>query len=234
MGRRPRKKIGRGRFWRKKSTAPRPVRRGKRAVFLALVVIALVGYLAFRVADDTIIPAVTTIANQRVVTVMNEVINESLADIVANLALTSEDFYNMSLDDTGRLTSLSVDTILVNQLAAQLAVDISSVLSYDRPMQIGVPIGLFTGVPIFAGIGPNFSLNIVPAGEARVEYDTSFTSAGINQINFQVWLYVEANMRIVIPLQEAIVPVSRRVALVNTVFAGEVPEGMLLTDFGIN
>ena len=201
---------------------------------MALVVIALGGYLIFRVADNTIIPAVTTIANQRVVTVMNDVINTSLTDIIALHNLTSEDFYNMTQDGTGRLNSLSVDTILVNQVAAQLAVDISSALSYEQPMQVGVPIGLFTGVPIFAGFGPDFSLNIVPAGEARVEYATSFTSAGINQINFQVWLYVEANMRVVIPLQETIVPVSRRVALVNTIFAGEVPDGMLLTDLGIN
>jgi len=201
---------------------------------MALIVVGLGGFLMFRVTNDTILPAVTTIANQRVVTVMNDVINDSLTDIVSELELTSENFYNMSLDSTGRLNSLSVDTILVNQVAAQLAVDISAALSYDAPMQVGVPLGLFTGVPIFAGLGPDFSLNIVPAGEARVEYATSFTSAGINQINFQVWLYVEANMRVVIPLQEATVPVSRRVPLVNTIFAGEVPEGMLLTNFGIN
>jgi len=234
MGRRPRKKKSRGWLWRKNRAPARPRSRGKRAVFMALIVIALGGYFVFRVADDTIIPAVTTIAGQRVVTVMNDVINESLTDIIQSFALTSEDFYNMSLDDTGRLNSLSVDTILVNQVAAQLAVDISAALSYEDPMQVGVPVGLFTGVPIFAGFGPDFSLNIVPAGEATVEYATSFTSAGINQINFQVWLYVEANMRIVIPLQETTIPVTRRVALVNTIFAGEVPDGMLLTDFGMN
>ena len=208
--------------------------RGKKALFAVLVVFILGGYLFFIAADRTIIPAVTTIANQRVVTVMNEVINESLTSIISDLSLTSEHFYSMTKDDTGRLNSLSVDTILVNQVAAQLAVDISGRLSYEDPMQIGVPMGLFTGVPIFAGVGPDFYLTIMPAGEATVEYATSFTSAGINQINFQVWLYVEASMRIVIPLQETIVPVSRRVALVNTIFAGEVPDGMLLTDFGMN
>jgi len=218
MGRRPRKKNS----------------RAKRILFLLLIIVILGGYFAIVVADRTILPAVTTIANQRVVTVMNEVINESLTDIVDSFELTSENFYNMTQDVDGRLNSLSVDTILVNQVAAQLAVDISSKLSYESPMQVSVPMGLFTGIPIFAGAGPNFSLNIIPIGEATVEYATSFTSAGINQINFQVWLYIEANMRIVLPLQETTVPVSRRVPLVNTIFAGEVPDGMLLTDFGFN
>jgi len=218
MGRRVRKKVNRGR----------------RAFVFILIIIALVSWLMFTVVDNTIIPAVTTIASQRAVTVINEVINETLTGIIDDFALTSEDFYNLTTDDTGRLTSLSVDTILVNRVANLLAMDVSGGLSYGDAMRVGVPMGLFTGMPIFAGAGPDFYVNIVPAGEATVEYETSFTSAGINQINFQVWLYVETTMRIVLPLQDTTIPVSRRVPLVNTVFAGEVPEGMLLTDFGMN
>jgi sporulation protein YunB len=119
-------------------------------------------------------------------------------------------------------------------VSSLLAVDISNSLSIDNPTPIAVPIGMLTGIPILAGLGPEFSVNIIPAGEAKVEYETSFTSAGINQINFQVWLVVSTNMRIVVPLQEETIPISRRVPLVNTVFAGVVPEGMILTDFGIN
>ena len=208
--------------------------RGKRAFILALIVTAFVAWLMFYVVDGTIIPVVTTIASQRAVTVINEVINETLTGIIDDFVLTSEDFYSLTTDDTGRLTSLSVDTILVNRVANLLAMDVSSRLSYGDAMRVGVPMGLFTGMPIFAGAGPDFYVNVVPAGEATVEYETSFTSAGINQINFQVWLYVETTMRIVLPLQDATIPVSRRVPLVNTVFAGEVPEGMLLTNFGMN
>ena len=217
-----------GRRKRKKAS------RGKRAFILALITLSLVAWLMFYVVDGTIIPAVTTIASQRAVTVINEVINETLTGIIDDFVLTSEDFYSLTTDDAGRLTSLSVDTILVNRVANLLAMEVSSGLSYGDTMRVGVPMGLFTGMPIFAGAGPDFYVSVVPAGEATVEYETSFTSAGINQINFQVWLYVETTMRIVLPLQDATIPVSRRVPLVNTVFAGEVPEGMLLTNFGMN
>ena len=217
MGRRPRKKHSRAR----------------RLVFFLLVVTILLTYLFVTVANNTIVPVVTTIATQRSVTMVNEAIDYSLNSTIYGFGLTSEDFYALSLDNAGRLNSLSVDTILVNQVASILAVDISQTLSADDAVPIAVPMGLFTGIPIFAGLGPNINVNVVPTGEAVVQYETSFTSAGINQINFQVWLVVETNMRIVIPLQEHNIPVTRRVPLVNTVFAGEVPEGMLLTDFGL-
>ncbi|MCL2169066.1 MAG: sporulation protein YunB [Defluviitaleaceae bacterium] len=166
--------------------------------------------------------------------IINDVINESLVTTIHQFALTSEDFFNMTQDAEGQLQSLSVDTILINQVAARLAVDISRSLAIDSPTPISVPVGMLTGIPMFANLGPQIAINIVPTGEARVDYATSFTSAGINQINFQVWLYIETNMRVVVPLQDETIPVSRRVPLVNTVFAGTVPEGMLLTDFGIN
>ena len=208
--------------------------KGKRVAVIALVIISLAVYMLLTVINRTILPVVTTLATQRSIALINDVINQSLADTIGNFALTSEDFYALTKDDAGRLNSLSVNTVLVNQVAAILAVDISRELSEEARMPISVPMGLFTGIPIFAGLGPQLPINVIPAGEATVEYETSFTSAGINQINFQVWLVVETNMRITIPLQEANIPVSRRVPLVNTVFAGEVPDGMLLTDFGIN
>ena len=245
MGRRPRR--------RKTTPTPRPAsklpqrprlktppkphktkRSTRRIMVLAFATLILVFYLATVIADRALMPAVITIANQRSVAIINEVINDSLINTVSNFGLVSEDFFNMTQDETGSLSSLSVDTILINQIASLLAVDISGQLAIDTPTVISLPIGMLTGIPMLANIGPDISVNIVPTGEATVEYETSFTSAGINQINFQVWLYVETSMRIVVPLQEETIPVSRRVPLVNTVFAGVVPDGMILTDFGFN
>ena len=181
-----------------------------------------------------VMPAVITIADQRSVTIINDIINKSLINIIDQLALESTDFFQMTQDADGQLSSLSVDTMLLNMVASQLAVDISSKLSINDTVSIPVPLGMLTGIPLFASMGPNISVNIIPTGQATIEYETSFTSAGINQINFQAWLYVETEMRIVVPLQETSIFVSRRVPLVNTVFAGVVPEGMLLTNFGLN
>ncbi|MCL2854837.1 MAG: sporulation protein YunB [Defluviitaleaceae bacterium] len=217
---------------------PRPRKTRKKSVkrAFALSLIALVGvvYLFTMVANRSIIPAIIVIANQRSVMLVNEVINQSLLATIAQFNLVSEDFFTMRTEENGQLSHLAVDTILINQVAALLAVDISRQLASDDAESIRVPLGMLTGIPMLAGVGPDIAVNIIPMGEARVEYRTSFTSAGINQINFQVWLYVETQMRIVIPLQQEVVPVSRRVPLVNTVFAGEVPEGMFLTNFGLN
>jgi len=226
MGRKPRGK-------RVKRTRRTGIKMVKHRAKVAVLVVVLLVVAAAAFANRAIMPAVIAIADQRAVVIINDVINDSINRTIAQFGLISEDFYNLTLDAAGQLSSLSVDTVRINQVASQLAVDISSQLSIDHPTPISVPIGMLTGIPLFASVGPDIRINIVPTGEATVEYETSFTSAGINQINFQVWLTVEANMRIVVPLQNETIPVTRRVPLVNTVFAGEVPEGMILTNFGI-
>jgi len=202
-------------------------------LILIMLVVSIIPLGVFLI-NRGVMPAVTTIADQRSVAIINDIINNSLISIIDQLSLESTDFFQMTQDGDGHLSSLSVDTMLLNMVASQLAVDISSKLSTSETIPIPVPLGLLTGIPIFASMGPNISINIIPTGQATVEYETSFISAGINQINFQAWLYVETEMRIVVPLQETSISVSRRVPLVNTVFAGVVPEGMLLTNFGLN
>ena len=206
----------------------------KRRIAMIIVIIVAIAASFMMLANRAMMPAVIAIANQRSVAIVNDIINESLIMTIEHFKLDSSAFFDKALDEDGVLTSLSVDTILINQVAALLAVDISRNLAIDVPTPIRVPIGMLTGVAMFANLGPSIAINIVPTGEARVDYATSFTQAGINQVNFQVWLYVETHMRIVVPLQEESIAVSRRVPLVNTVFPGVVPEGMILTNFGMN
>jgi len=216
------------------SKGPKLKRRTKKMLFIIVISIITAIALFMMLANRALMPSVITIANQRSVVIINDVINESLISTIDHFGLTSENFFSKTMDEDGTLTSLSVDTVLVSQVAALLAVDISRQLAIDNPTPISVPIGMLTGIPMFANLGPNISVNIVPTGEARVDYQTSFASAGINQINFQVWLYIETNMRVVVPLQDETIPVSRRVPLVNTVFPGTVPEGMFLGNLGLH
>ena len=213
MGRKPKKK---------------KLRKTRRVALILIILTALGAYMGFLLMDRRVLPVVIAIAEQVVVVEINDVINQGLDNVIGQANLVSEDFFDYSLDGLGRISAIFVDTLLINRIAADLAVDISYALSADVPMSIGLPAGLLTGVGFFAGVGPNIGVNVIPSGEATVEYETSFTTAVINQVNFQVWLTIRAQMRVMVPLQEEEVYVYRRVALVNTVFTGEIPPNMLL------
>jgi len=63
-----------------------------------------------------------------------------------------------------------------------------------------------------------------PIGDATADYETSMTQAGVNQVNFQVWINVHTTVSIVNPLWSKDLEITRKLTLVNTVFNGEIPK----------
>jgi sporulation protein YunB len=211
------------------------VKKWKKRILIFIIITFLIILLSFYIVNIRIMPSIIAFANQRLTIEMNNAIDSSLNEIFGNIYndpfpnISMADFFDYSTDEYGLFLSLSLNTILINQIASFMAVDISRILADEELMRIYVPIGIFAGIAIFAGLGPSIGINIIPSGEAQIQYETQFSSAGINQTNFQVWLNIQASMRVMVPLQESIISTDRRIAIVNTVFAGEVPHGMIFS-----
>ena len=189
-----------------------------RIVFFMLVAIALFLFgLIF--INSRIMPAVMEVAKIHSQNRVNHAINSSMSAFVEQNALVASDFYTNSEMPRG----FSINTVLINQICAQLAVDITDLLAEQRREVISVPIGMAAGIDIIAALGPAINVTVVPMGNALVDFETSFTSVGINQVNFQVWLNIESTIGLVTPLQNRRITMTRRVALVDTVYSGEIP-----------
>lgn len=61
------------------------------------------------------------------------------------------------------------------------------------------------------------------SGEAEVDYETEFTSAGINQTNYKIWLTVNITISLVNPLYDRKANLSRKIMLADTVIKGDLP-----------
>jgi len=165
-------------------------------------------------------PAVLEIANIYSQSRVNHAINDALQSFIEQNSLVASDFYTNSSMPTG----FSINTVLINQICAQLAIDITDSLAERIEDAISIPIGMASGIDMLAALGPAINVTVVPMGNAIVDFETRFTAVGINQVNFQVWLNIESTIGLVTPLQHQRITMTRRVALVDTVFSGEVPQ----------
>ena len=77
---------------------------------------------------------------------------------------------------------------------------------------------------LFANWGPDIPFSMEPKGAAEVDYETKMESSGINQMHFQIWINISLEIRIVNPLHEESIPMTRKIMLVDTVFGGDIPE----------
>ena len=185
--------------------------------FLLLIIffVISVAYIHF------VMPISVKICQKYAITSINNIIQNSLYSSSKNIK--SEDFILRS-DNNGRLEYLSVNSMIVNNICAETASTVSQNLNNLTTSKIRLPLGVFTGLPILSHFGPSTTIRLQPIGDATADYETSMTQAGVNQVNFQVWINVHTKVSIVNPLWSKDLEITRKLTLVNTVFNGEIPK----------
>lgn len=185
--------------------------------FLLLIIffVISVAYIHF------VMPISVKICQKYAITSINNIIQNSLYSSSKNIK--SEDFILRS-DNNGRLEYLSVNSMIVNNICVETASTVSQNLNNLTTSKIRLPLGVFTGLPILSHFGPSTTIRLQPIGDATADYETSMTQAGVNQVNFQVWINVHTTVSIVNPLWSKDLEITRKLTLVNTVFNGEIPK----------
>ena len=185
--------------------------------FLLLIIffVISIAYIRF------VMPISVKICQKYAITSINNIIQNSMYSASKNIK--REDFILRS-DNNGRLEYLSVNSIIVNNICAETASMVSKNLNNLTTSKIRLPLGVFTGLPILSHFGPSTTIRLQPIGDATADYETSMTQAGVNQVNFQVWINVHTTVSIVNPLWSKDLEITRKLTLVNTVFNGEIPK----------
>jgi sporulation protein YunB len=191
-------------------------------IFLTLLSVFITVLFIF-LFERFAVPVALAIAEEHSVTFVNTSLNNSVKESCSRHNINSSDLYTAQFDSNGKLTYLDVNSMLINELCAETAEQLSLDLNNAEISRISLPLGTLTGIHFLSEYGPAIPIGIIPLGSAKADYETALESAGIGQVNFKVWLVTECNMGMVNPLLPQKIKITRKLMLVNTVFSGEVP-----------
>ena len=201
------------------------VKRRLKGILIFLTVLMLLIIILFIFLFERFgVPVGEELAREQAVTHINTSINNAVKQTAEKQGIKAEDLYTAHFNDSGQLTYLEVNSILINSICADTAQMLSEELNSMRGSAVKLPVGAITGINLFAHSGPHIPLYLTPSGSAVADYETSLEGAGIGQVNFKVWLVMDTDVGIVNPLMHRRINVRRKLMLVNTVFSGEVPE----------
>ncbi len=170
-----------------------------------------------------IVPITSDICQKYAITKVNNEINNITDEIINSMNIKTSDLTNEI--NTNELSHINLNSILVNTITNKVGANLSKKMNTPEYNNIQIPIGVFSGIPMLSQIDFKIPVNITSIGDAKVDYETSLTSAGVNQVSYQVWLNIECDVSIVSPVFSKNVNIKRKLLLVNTVFNGKVPNG---------
>lgn len=195
----------------------------KKILFSFLIFTILALTLTALSFNRFILPILTEISSKYAITQINNEINRATDSVISNMGIKSSDFTE-EISNTD-LSHINIDSLLINRVSNKIVLQISENLNRLSTHTIKVPSGAFSGIPLYSRLGVSIPLHITSMGDASADYETSLSSAGVNQVTYQVWLNIECNVSVVSPVFSKNITIKRKLMLVNTVFNGKVPNG---------
>lgn len=146
---------------------------------------------------------------------------------VADLLDENFDFSSLGVVErnaSGEITCVSANTLLVNYASHRLALDCYDYLSKYTQKGVDVPLGTFSGVRLFSGIGKKVNVKLTSTLSVECKIVRSFTSAGINQTRQTISAVIHSDVTVYSLFKSKYYYGDIEVALCDNVIIGTVPE----------
>ncbi|WP_153971856.1 sporulation protein YunB [Romboutsia faecis] len=195
----------------------------KTSIIFAILFVISFFIGSFLYIDRTLRPTITVLAETKALELANKSINKSVAEVVKG-QINYKDLMNVQLDSDGKITMIQANTVMMNEMASNVALEIQDELKKVKSTTSYIPIGTALGSPILAKYGPQLRVSIEPIGTVSVDFKTKFESSGINQTRHIIYIEAKTKVRVVIPLTTSTQEVNAQIPVCETIIVGDVPQ----------
>ena len=150
-------------------------------------------------------------------------INYAIADTM-NQNVSYGDLIKIIRDNNDNVSYIEANSVRINLLSKTMSKVVMLNFLELSKNPIKIPLGSFSGVSVFAGLGPKITYDINPYGEVFCYFTSNFETAGINQTYHKLYLLIKLKVNVVLPLKSVLVNSESEVLLCETLIVGKIPE----------
>ena len=186
-------------------------------MFLVLLALLLLFEFQFRPLFQTVAIAQ---AKQMFTLALNQAVEESLQE----LGMYYSALVTIAQDEEGNVLALNTNMAAVNTLKTHISQKVQERMLSDQVRRVQIPLGTLLGSHLFRDMGPKVTFQFTLSGSVMTDFQSDFTSAGINQTKHQLYLRVSTGMVVLAPGNNISTEVASSVLVAETVIVGDVPQ----------
>ena len=138
--------------------------------------------------------------------------------------VTYSDFVTIQRDSAGTITALTTNTAAMNQLRAELIGVVLEALDGVDVSQIQIPLGSLVDLDLLWGLGPTMKVHAMTVGTVEGEFQSQFSSAGVNQTLHKIDLELAVPLTLMLPGGAVETVCETQIPIAETVIVGQVPQ----------
>lgn len=201
----------------------RYIRLLRRIVALSLIAFGLFFFIGIYYFSRYLRPRIISISQSYAENMVSNIIDDEIQHLMLKEFLSYDKITLINRDKEGRVTSISANSVLINNFANDLDIIIGDRINGDDTIENEVYLFGLIGADIFAGMGPKVPIRFQPVSVTHADVSHTFEETGINQtlhtINLKVWVEIE----ILFPLAYSTMTVESEMPIAQTLIVGTVP-----------
>lgn len=198
-------------------------------IFVLIVVFIITAILLY--FNKVVNPIILSITESKVASLSTKAVNSAVSEVLVENNLY-EDLVTICTNDVGDVVMIQANSVLINKLSRDLARASQTKLDTIGAQGVSIPMGSFTGMPIFIGRGPEVRLKVMPIGAIQCSFLSEFVQAGINQTNHKIYVNLTATINVVLPVANKQIVSNTQLLICENIIVGKIPE-VYLSSSGI-
>ena len=195
----------------------------KRKRITAIIVLIFAVFSLYFYYAKLINPVIRSYTKAKINAITEQALNIAVSNVI-NASINYDSVINSAYTNTGEIAYLNANQYIINTISREVVKNAQELMLTIGEDGVAVPLGTFSGLSIFNGRGPNVKLQMVPVGIVASNFNSVFTSVGINNTLHQLFLNVSAKVELILPLKNCVVNIEQSVLLCEAIVVGKVPE----------
>ena len=196
----------------------------KKLLALILVASGILLFIFAFVFTKYLRPRILTISQSYAENEVSMIIDQEVKRIMLEEFLSYDKITIINRDSSGRVTSISANSVLINNFANELDIKIGDRIGSNDVIENKVYISSLIGSDLFSGIGPKIPIRFQPVSVTHADITHNFEEAGINQTIHTITLLITVDIEILLPFAHSIMTVKSEMPIAQTLIVGTVPE----------
>ncbi|WP_408954801.1 sporulation protein YunB [Natroniella sp. ANB-PHB2] len=203
----------------------------KKLIKLFFIITIILSIITVFLVETKLQPGLHNIYKSDVTGMLTTIINQAVNEETDTL--NYHDLIIIRTNNEGHVTMMQPNLQAINDLSSNIAVEIQKILDKTHSRTVKIPIFQIFGLEILSRYSPLLTAEVIPYGYVKTNIQDEFQSAGINQTRHKIYLEVETEASVVVPLLNTQVEVNTDIPLTEAVIVGQVPEVYVGLEEGI-
>lgn len=170
-------------------------------------------------------PTLLILATQKAEQLAKEAITDAVTKRISQQGVDFNQIVKIEKNNEGQIQAYQFNFKEYARIVGETTARVQNKLQEFEEEKVDrtIPLGLATGNSFLASMGPNLPVTFVPIGSVKTKLETELKEAGINMVLATVYIFVEVDLRIVIPFATEEQTVTTKIPITHSLIIGDVP-----------